>query len=124
MLVVQVVRRVVEDQTIGLIHVKFWFYGVIGGPDGGPQFIEVELFIYAFQVFPALTSHHPAKHCVLVVQVVRRLVEDEELGAVGVGAAVGHAEHAAPAVQQPRVHLVLQGWAVGQRGGIVTLRAR
>ena len=55
------------------------------------------------------TSHHTAKHAVLVVQVVGRLVQQEELRAVAVLAAVGHGQHAAPAMLQPAVHLVLRG---------------
>jgi hypothetical protein len=61
---------------------------------------------------PGHTSHDTPEDTVLVVQVVCALEQYEELAAVGVGAAVGHGQNAAPAVQQARVQFVLEGGAV------------
>ena len=59
-----------------------------------------------------LTPHNPPKDGVFVVQVACRLEQDEELGAICVGPAVGHAEHPASAVLCPLVELVSEGGAI------------
>lgn len=56
---------------------------------------------------PSLRS--PSEHGVLAVQVRSGVEGDEELAAVGVRAAVGHAHHALPAVRQARMELVREG---------------
>ena len=101
-----------SDNTTNLGHASIaasiWAKGICGTADSHPAPSQVTLPDSAC-AGPArmqlhgetrrqegLTSNNLAKDRVLVIQVVGALVQDEELGPVGVLARIGHAEHAPP----------------------------
>lgn len=66
--------------------------------DGFVRFIHLTLLHPCQRV---QSAHHPTEDCVCVVQVTTAFEGDEELGAVGVSARVGHTENAPFVVDQP-----------------------
>ena len=54
----------------------------------------------------ALAAHNVAKHCVTAIEPRAGHSGDVELRAIGVGAAVGHAEHVGLVVFEVRLDLV------------------
>lgn len=59
-----------------------------------------------------VTSDNFAKHSVFVVQMARRLVQNEELGGVGTRAGVSHAQNPPARMLQPGIQLILESGSI------------